>query len=194
MTLTVKLLVVMFSLSTLVGCTDNPKAPFVDVNDLVTRIDDARDMAEGADADTQYRLGLRYELAKPADLREAVYWYRLAGAQHHPGALYRLCVLSDRGQGLTQDYHEALRWCRHAADQGHARAMLTVATYYDKARAVSRDKVQAHRWFNLAAAYGEPEGRRGRDRIAGEMTQAQIAEAQLLARNWRTLHQETLEE
>lgn len=194
MTTPLRLLTVMIALCTLPGCIDPPKAPYVPVHDLVAKIDTSRAMAEEGSAEDQYRLGLRYERALPLDPREAVHWYRLAATQQHGDALYRLCILSDIGRGLPQDYHEALRWCRLAADQGHGGAMFTIGTYYEKARAVSRDVVQAHRWFNLAAAYGHHNGATRRDRLALDMTPAQIAEAQLLARNWKPTIQESLRE
>jgi TPR repeat protein len=178
-------LFIVLALSAVLGCIDPPKSPRVDVHDLVTSIDQSRSMAEQGTADDQYRLGLRYERAMPFNPREAVYWYRMAAEQHHADALYRLCFLSDIGLGLPQDFHEAKRWCLLAADQGHGRAMLIIGTYYDKAKAVSKDVIQAHRWYNLAAAYGQYEGRKFRDRLAYDMTPNQIAEAQLLARNWK---------
>jgi hypothetical protein len=161
----------------------------------VTKIDDSRPIAEQGSAEDQYQLGLRYEQAMPLDPKEAVYWYRTAAIQRHADALYRLCVLSDLGRGLPQDFHEALRWCRLAVEQGHSQAMFMMATYYDRGRAVPRDVVQAHRWYNLASAYGNYEGAKWRDRLALDMNSGQLAEAQLLARNWRPqaqviLHQE----
>ena len=40
----------------------------------------------------------------------------------------------------------------------------------------------AHKWFNLAGANGNDHGIRNRDKLAGQMTDEQLAEAQLLAR------------
>jgi uncharacterized protein len=193
MTTSLRCLIVMAALSALPGCIDPPKSPYVNVHDLVTKIDESRAMAEQGSAEDQYQLGLRYEQAMPLDPREAVHWYRLAATQQHADALYRLCWLSDIGRGLPQDYHEALRLCHLAADQGHSQAMFTIGTYYDKARVVSRDVVQAHRWYNLASAYGDHDGARLRDRLAHDMTSVQIAEAQLLARNWKPKTQEPLQ-
>jgi len=194
MTTSLRLFTMMTALCALPGCIDPPKAPYVDVHDLVTKIDESRAMAEQGSAEDQYHLGLRYEQAMPQDPREAVHWYRLAATKRHGDALYRLCVLSDIGRGLPQDFHEALRWCRLAADQGHKQAMFTIGTYYDKARAVSRDVVQAHRWYNLASAYGHNDGTKRRDRLALDMTPDQLAEAQLLARNWKPKAHEPLQE
>ncbi|MDH5516080.1 MAG: hypothetical protein OEY45_13070, partial [Gammaproteobacteria bacterium] len=45
----------------------------------------------------------------------------------------------------------------------------------------------AHKWFNLSGANGNENGLRNRDKIAKEMTGAQLAEAQRLARSWHDL-------
>jgi len=40
-------------------------------------------------------------------------------------------------------------------------------------------------WFNLAAAQGYSKAQIARDKVAGQMTPSQIAEAQSLARQWK---------
>ena len=50
------------------------------------------------------------------------------------------------------------------------------------------DLVSAHKWFNLAALRGNAEAKRYRMEIAGEMSRADIAEAQRQAREWLSLH------
>ncbi len=181
-------------LSALSGCIDPPKSPYVDVRDTVSRIDELQPAAEQGSAEDQYNLGMRYENALPKDHREAVRWYRMAAFQRHVGAFYRLCVLSDIGRGMPQDYQEALRWCRLAADQGHGPAMFIIATYYEKARGVPKDVVQAYQWYNLAAANGHEAGAKWRDRLATNMTPTQIAQAQFLARNWKSKAQDSVQQ
>lgn len=181
---TVRLIAMITAVSALPGCIDPPKAPYVDVHDLVATIEQSRVKAEQGDAEAQYHLGMQYERLG-LDYREAVRWYRMAAMQRHMEAFYRLCVLSDIGRGMLQDYQEALRWCRLAADYGHARAMMTIGVHYEKGRSVTKDLVQAHLWYNLAAAYGERDGAKWRDRLVLDMTRDQIAQAQFLARNWR---------
>ncbi|MER2604322.1 MAG: hypothetical protein ABTQ29_00665 [Siculibacillus sp.] len=50
------------------------------------------------------------------------------------------------------------------------------------------DMIAAHMWFNLAAARGNREAIRYRQEIAGEMTSAEVAEAQRQAREWMRCH------
>lgn len=172
------------SLGIFSGCVDSTKSPYIDVHDLVARLDDARSLAEAGSADDQYRLGVRYERFA-LDHQEAVRWYRMAAQRDHPDAMYRLCILSDRGLGLPQDYQEAWRWCRLAADSGQARAMLIVGGFFERGRGVLKDPIQAYHWYNLAAAHGLKEGTARRDRLASAMTVTQIAYAQDLTRNWK---------
>jgi TPR repeat protein len=182
-------LIILTALGLLSGCVDLPKSPYVDVHDLVTGIDDARSQAEAGSADDQYRVGARYENVL-LDYQEAARWYRMAALERHPEAIYRLCVLSDQGRGVPQDYQEALRWCRLAADHGHAKAMLTIGLFFEKGRGLPKDATQAHQWYNLAAANGLAEGAKRRDRLAQDMTAAQIAQAQFQARNWKAKYQD----
>lgn len=180
----------MAILSTLSGCIDPPKSPYVAVHDLVANIDDARATAEQGSSEDQYRLGLRYEQSV-RDYGEAVRWYRMAAIQQHSEAFYRLCLLSDAGRGVPQDYQEALRWCRLAADHGHPQAMFTIGAYFETGRGVPKDSVQAHQWYNLAGAHGNEDGVKRRNRLAQNMTPGQIAQAQYQARSWRGKYQDS---
>jgi len=51
---------------------------------------------------------------------------------------------------------------------------------------VTQDYVQAHIWYNIAAALGLKIGRKSRDLLAKTMSPEQIAEAQKLAREWKS--------
>jgi len=43
----------------------------------------------------------------------------------------------------------------------------------------------AHMWFNLSAAQGSTNGAVNRDKVSKLMTNAQVAKAQRLAREWK---------
>jgi hypothetical protein len=49
---------------------------------------------------------------------------------------------------------------------------------------VLQNFIEAHKWYNLSAAHGELRSVEARDALAKQMTPAQIAEAQRLAREW----------
>ncbi len=90
----------------------------------------------------------------------------------------------DRG-----DYATALRLWRPLAEQGTADAQHMLGIMYANGRGVPQNDVQAHMWFNLAAsrapASERDEAIKMRNVAASNMTPAQIAEAQKLAREWK---------
>ena len=53
---------------------------------------------------------------------------------------------------------------------------------------VPQDYVLAHLWFSLAPASGNKDATKNRDIAAKQLTPAQIAEAQKLAREWLAKH------
>ncbi len=96
----------------------------------------------------------------------------------------------EHGQGVPQDYAQALIWFRKAAEQGLTLAQFKLGLMYGQGQGVPQDDVRAHMWFNIAAAGASDVSVRDqsvkyRDLIAAQMTPAQIAEAQRLAREWK---------
>jgi TPR repeat protein len=88
----------------------------------------------------------------------------------------------DKGQGVTQSYVEAFEWYMLAAKQGHTSSQMRIGLKYYKGEGVPQDYVLAHKWCNLAAAQGNLDAEKARDIAASAMTQQQVAEAQMLAR------------
>ena len=89
---------------------------------------------------------------------------------------------------MPQDDVEAVRWHRLAAEQDIPVAQFSLGLMYTNGQGVAQDFVEAHKWVNLAASriyvsfqkrYAE-----ARDALAKQMTPAQLAEAQQLAREW----------
>jgi TPR repeat protein len=173
-------------LCVIVACGSHRTGTENGLRDKAEDMDTLAENAESGTAEGKYQLGMRYEKggAVPQNYPEAVRWYRLSAMQGYPGGQYKLCEMSERGQGLPQDYQEALRWCGLAADQGHGPAMFMLGRLYHTGHGVPRDLVRAHMWYNLATANGYDEGKKWRDRLADDMNQGQIAEAQKLAREW----------
>jgi hypothetical protein len=148
--------------------------------------DATRAAAEQGDAGAQAILGLKYEFGTgvPQDHAEAVRWYRRAADQGNAWGQSFLGVMYDNGTGVPQDYAEAVRWYRLAAAQGDASAQGNLGFMYGNGTGVLQDYVAAHMWFNLSAAQSNAKAVENRDSLATEMTSAQIAEAQRLARDW----------
>ena len=94
----------------------------------------------------------------------------------------------DNGYGVPQDYAEAVKWYRRAAEQGDADAQHNLGVIYANGQGILQDYTLAHMWFNLAGAGGNKKASENRDLVATQMTPAQIAEAQRLAREWTAAH------
>jgi len=117
--------------------------------------------------------------------QEAVKWFRRAADQGYAEAQYNLGRMYAYGQGGSRDYQEAVRWYRLAADQGEAAAQYNLGYMYYLGQGVPRNYVRAYMWASLAAAQGDVDAAKGLETLEKEMTPAEIAEAQRLAREWK---------
>lgn len=131
-----------------------------------------------------------YGLAQLAqDDSKAVKWFGLAAKQGMAHAQRDLGFMYSMGLGVPQDKAKAVQWYRLAAEQGEPHAQYRLAGNYRSGIGVLQDYVQAHMWFNISAA-GFPPGEwrdsavTRRDNLSKQMTPAQIAEAQAMAREW----------
>jgi len=122
------------------------------------------------------------------DYEEAVNWWRKAAEQGDATAQSNLGAMYANGHGVQQDYTEAAKWYLLAANQGLAGAQAQFACVYQLGDGLPKDYVLAYMWFNLAAAEGDKAAAEGREAIAKEMSQEQIAEAQRLSREWYSAH------
>ena len=108
-------------------------------------------------------------------------------------AQYNLCLLYQQGAEVPQDNTMAAKWCRRAAEQGDALAQYNLGAMYFQGEGVPQDDVLAHMWSNIAASRfpaTDAEERKlaeqSRNSTASRMTPAQIADAQRLAREWKS--------
>ena len=184
--------------------------------DYATALQEFKPLAEQGNADAQSALGSMYYHGQGVaqDYAEAAKWFRKAAKQHFVAAQISLGLMYEDGQGLPQDYREAMKWYRRAATWVNTRAQLSLkAIHFERTRNLDdvmrsywdqiRDNygirswrsylVEAYKWFEIIAPV-LPSGRerdmidKTRDDIAEEMTPAQIAEAQRLAREWMEKH------
>lgn len=153
-------------------------------HDYATAIKLLTPVAKQGHALAQNILGIIYQggLGTPKDDIQALYWYRKAAEQGDSSAQNNLGAMYANGRGVPQNDAQAVQWYRKAAEQGFAAAQTFLGVMYAKGQGVPQDYVRAHLWFNLAAATGYEIALKGRDMAANEMTNAQIAEAQKLAR------------
>lgn len=154
--------------------------------DVAETLRGRRQAAARGDAGAQFSLGVTYDKGEGAvqDYDEAFKWYREGAAQGHPGAQSNLGGMYSGGKGVLQDHAEAAIWFHKAAAQDDAYAQFNLGILYETGQGLARDKVWAHMWLNLAGANGHKAARRTRDKVGLQMTPAQIAEAQAMARDW----------
>jgi len=137
--------------------------------------------------DAQTVLGMMYEKGQgiQKDYSLAAKWYGPPAEQGHPLALTNLGKLYAEGKGVPKNYPFAAKLYLRAAEQGEARAQFLLAGMYSSGTGVPKDWVFAYMWANLSAASGFEFAPKLRDLAASQMTPAQIAEAQRLAREWK---------
>jgi uncharacterized protein len=100
-------------------------------------------------------------------------------------AQFLLGFMYEGGMGVSQDDIEAAKWYRRAADTGDDIAQYHIGIMHLDGRGMPRDPVRAYMWLDLAATRGHRGAAMDRDKLAGSMSAAQIAEAQELARKWK---------
>ena len=156
--------------------------------DYATALRVYRSMADQGLAIAQFNVGLMYDNGQGVtkDEIQAMKWYRLAADQGRSDAQYQLGHLNYK----QNNYAEAAKWFHLASDQGRADAQSNLGSMYAEGDGVPQDFVQALMWFTLSAAQNHKDGIENRDKAAGLMTPAQIAEAQELARGWKSTAKE----
>ena len=123
------------------------------------------------------------------DSTQAARLFRPLAEQGEPQAQLKLGWLYEKGQGVQQSDQEAVKWYRKAAGQGNAEAQTLLGAMY--LNAVPQDHVRAYLWFELAVQEYVRQGGKNmeteqrRDVIATQLTPAQIAAIQRLARQCR---------
>jgi len=155
--------------------------------DLAQAVAWYRKAADQGDAPAQFSLGdmLAKGRGAPLDNTQAASWYRKAADQGHILAQYAIGVMYSAGNGIAQDFASAFFWYHKAAEQGFVPAQRDLGVLYFEGRGVAQSVVQALMWLSVASAGGDTSVIEARDRIAAQMTPAQIAEAQRLAREWK---------
>jgi TPR repeat protein len=80
-----------------------------------------------------------------------VKWFRLAAAQEHAEAQYRLGNAYYHAQETKQDFKEAAKWYRLPADQGCEHACYNLGYMYYNGQGVVQDLKEAVMWYQQGA-------------------------------------------
>lgn len=195
-----KLLRLLALLLTIVSCLAMPALAgqledgmaAYDKHNYETALKLLRPLAEQGVAMAQHRLGFMYSFGQgvPKDYVEALKWYRKAAGQGLAKSQYNLGYLYAKGEGTPRDVVESAKWYKKAAEQGNADAQSAISLIYANGDGVPQSLVEAHKWSDLAASNSldkniHDKNIKNRDSLAVNMTPAQIAEAQKLAREWK---------
>lgn len=126
--------------------------------DYAKAIREWRGAAEAGDPDAQFNMGQAYKLGRgvPADLDQAMDWYRKAAAQGHARAEdnYGLLLFQQNRR------EEAMPLLERSAERGEPRAQYLVGTALFNGDLLSRDWVRAYAMMMRASASGLPQAAR----------------------------------
>jgi uncharacterized protein len=161
-----------------------------DRKDYKTALEKLKPLAELGNASALFNLGRMYARGEGVKENnpEAKKLYRKSAENGDVRAQNYLGLIND----IKKNYKEALRWYKKSANQGNADGQFNVGYKYFYGQGVPKDNVLAYMWFSLAGGnegFASGYGTGGRKRAEMEMTSAQIAEAQKLAREWMGKHQ-----
>jgi TPR repeat protein len=89
------------------------------------------------------------------------------------------------GNGVTQDTIEAAKWFGKAAGQGHMYAQYDIGVCYLNGSGVPKDYIEAAKRLSLASSKGHPNAKKQLSAVEQSMTAGQIADAQILVREFK---------
>ena len=105
-------------------------------------------------------------------------WYTKAAEQGYASAQYNLGVMYANGEGVLENDKTAVKWYTKAAEQGYADAQYNLGVMYDNGEGVLTDNRRAYMWLNLGSYNGSEVASKNKDKIAKQMTPADISKAQ----------------
>ena len=98
--------------------------------------------------------------------------------QGNVDAQFYIAWMYSEGEGVPENDKAAVKWYTLGAKQGHASAQGNLGTMYATGQGVLTDNRRAYMWLNLASYNGSEKGGENKDKIAKDMTSAQIDKAQ----------------
>lgn len=95
-----------------------------------------------------------YDLHDQGRYAEAFKLYQYLADQDHADAQFKLGLMYELGQGVSQGYTQAVYWYLKAAEQGNTNARYNLALKYQAGLGVTQDATKAAYWFGKAAEQG----------------------------------------
>lgn len=124
---------------------------------------------------------------RAANLRDyagALREWRPLAEEGDPRAQYYLGELYEEGRGVERDHRQAAMWYERAAHQGEARAQNALGILAIQGLGMPRDPVEAYKWFALAANAGNGFAARNLEKLAGMLSDQQVARGEQAAAAW----------
>ena len=148
--------------------------------DFKTALIEWTPLAEQGNASAQYFLGLMYDVGEgvPENDKTAVKWFTLAAEQGDADAQFELGFMYSRGHGVPENDKTAIKWFTKAAEQGDFGGQGMLGVMYEYGEGVLTDNRRAYMWYNLASYNGSKVAGESKDKIANDMTPADISKAQ----------------
>jgi uncharacterized protein len=125
------------------------------------------------------------------DYQEAIKWCTEvadSGDEFSTWGQYGMGRINEDGSGVPKDLKLAADWYRKAAEQGHVISQMKLVEFYSAGKGVERDLVQAYMWAKIAGALDAPQSPGLLEKLAKQMEEAQISQAQELAEKWMKDH------
>ena len=90
------------------------------------------------------------------DYDNALGWFRNAASKEDAAAIYKLGVMYEYGEGVTQDHKTAFNYFKTAAEKDHIDAFINLGIDYLLGRGTEKDLNQANYWIGKAAKAEKP--------------------------------------
>jgi TPR repeat protein len=175
--------------------SDAPNPIAVKISDIIN-LPVIRREAHKGDANAQLQLAEYYKIGIGVthNPHKAVYWLKKSAAQGNTDAMAELGAAYAKGDGVVADQGKAMKLWEEAADKDNAGAELHLAwSTYRHSENASQTRVEAYKWAALVASHREDKIMQNKagaliDMLAEGMTQSDIADAKILAEQWRAAH------
>ena len=112
------------------------------------------------------------------DFKTALAEWKPLAKQGHAMAQSDLGFMYNDGIGVLENDKTAVKWYTLAAEQGHGWAQSNLGAMYETGEGVLTDTKRAYMWYNLGTYNGDEVAGENKNRIAKQMTPADISKAQ----------------
>jgi TPR repeat protein len=148
--------------------------------DFKTALIEWTPLAEQGHAKAQYWLGIMYDVGEgvPENDKTAVKWFTKAAEQGNASAQFELGTMYVRGYGVPENYKTAVKWFTKAAEQGDSGGQGMLGGMSQYGSGVLTETKRAYMWYNLSSYNGSKTGGENKNKIAKQMTPADISKAQ----------------